>query len=207
MARRGKDNAIDWDAIERQYRLGTKSNTQLAEEFGVEPSSIGRRAKKLGWVANKSEEVKTTTEALLIQAASGNANPNATPSALEIKVAAQASADVVLGHRKGLTRLAALRDKLLTEVEQITDNRELFEQLGEILDQSGEDANGRYKSDKQNEIYRKVISMSERIDNTKKLVEIDEKVRKGEREAFGLDKESGGDGRFEDMLKRIQLEG
>jgi hypothetical protein len=206
MARRGKDNAIDWDAIERQYRLGTKSNSQLAADFGVEPSSIGRRAKKYGWVANKSEEVQATRESLLIQAALGNANPNATPSALEVKAAAQQGADVVMGHRKGLARLGALRDKLLAEIEVITDNRELFEQLGEVLDESGEDANGRFRADKQNEIYRKVISMTERIDSTKKLAEIDEKVRKGEREAFGLDKDAGGDARFEELLGKISLE-
>lgn len=49
MARRGKDNAIDWDAIERQYRLGTKSNSQLAADFGVEVSTIGRYALRKGW--------------------------------------------------------------------------------------------------------------------------------------------------------------
>lgn len=207
MSRRSKENQIDWDAIERQYRLGKKSNSQLAEEFGVQVSSIGRRAKKFGWVANKKEEVNSTTEALLIQAASGNANPNATPTALEIKVAAQVSADVVLKHRSGLARLGALRDKLLEEVEVVTDNRELFEALGEAMDESGPTENGGWKVDKQNQIYRKVISMSGRIDDVKTLAEIDEKVRKGEREAFGLDKDSGGDGRFEDMLKHIQLTG
>lgn len=207
MARRGKDNAIDWDAIERQYRLGTKSNSQLAQEFGVEVSSIGRRAKKYGWVASKKEEVEATRESLLIQAALGNANPNATPTPLEIKAAAVQGADVVMKHRSGLARLGALRDKLMGEIEAITDNVELFESLGEMMDQSGEDANGRFKQDKQNEIYRKVISMSGRIDDVKKLAEIDEKVRKGEREAFGIDKNEGGDARFEEMLKRIQLEG
>jgi hypothetical protein len=48
--------------------------------------------------------------------------------------------------------------------------------------------------------------MTERIDSTKKLAEIDEKVRKGEREAFGLDKDAGGDARFEELLGKISLE-
>lgn len=203
MARRSKDNAIDWDAIERQYRLGAKSNSQLAAEFGVEVSSIGRRAKKFGWVANKTEEVQATRESLLIQAALGNANPNATPSALEVKAAAQQGADVVMSHRKGLARLSVLRDKLLDEVEAITDNLDLFQNLGELLDESGEDASGRFKSDKRNEVYRRVISMSERIDNAKKLVEIDEKVRKGEREAFGIDAEGAKGNDIDALLAKI----
>lgn len=56
MARRSKENAIDWDAIEVAYRLGAKSNTQLANEFGVECSSIGRRAKRCGWVSGRLRE-------------------------------------------------------------------------------------------------------------------------------------------------------
>ena len=206
MARRTKENAVDWDAIERQFRLGIKSNSQLGAEFSVDGSSIGRRAKRFGWVADKKEEVNATAAALLIQNASGNANPSATPTPAEIKVAAQVTADVVLNHRAGLRRLGRLRDKLMSEVEAVTDNRELFEQLGEVMDESGEDDKGRFKADKQNEIYRKVISMSGRIDDIKKLTEIDEKVRKGEREAFGLDTESRG-GDIDALLAKIVSSG
>ena len=120
MARRSKENAIDWDVIERQYRLGQKSNKQLAEEYGVQPSSIGRRATKDGWVQDKRKDVDTATNSLLIQNANGKSNPNATPSALDVKAAAQANVDVILGHRKGLARLAAQRDRLLAEQELMT---------------------------------------------------------------------------------------
>lgn len=202
MARRSNANAIDWDAIEKQYRLGQKSNRQLASEFGVSISQIGRRAEKFGWVVDKAEEVNAVANALLIQSSAGNANPNATPSALEIKAAGQAVADVVLGHRKGLARLRSLRDKLLGEIEAVTDNVELFQRLGEMLDESGQDDSGREVRDRLNETYRKVISLSGRIDDAKKIVEIDEKIRKGEREAFGVD-QAKGDANFEDLLARI----
>lgn len=206
MGRRAADNAIDWCAIERQFRLGQKSNKQLAAEFQLSPSSIGRRAGKHGWVVDKSEEVAATTNSLLIQNASGNSNPNATPTDKEIKAAAQTNADVVLGHRSGLRRLRGLRHKLLDEVELVTDNKELFEQLAELLDTSGPDANGTWRRDKLNELYRKVISMTERIDNTKKLSEIDEKLRKGEREAFGIDRIEGETSPVDELLKKIHSE-
>lgn len=203
MARRAADNQIDWIAIERQYRLGTKSNVQLGLEFNADHSSIGRRAKAKGWVADKSQEVDAVTNSLLIQNASGNANPNASPTDLEIKVAATVAADVVLGHRKGLARLGNLRLKLLVQLEATTDNPELFAALGELLDSSGPDETGTFRKDKINEIYKKVISFSGRVDDAKKLVEIDEKVRKGEREAFGIDQNKGGEVGFESMLERI----
>lgn len=208
MARRSAENAIDWDAIERAFRPGKKTIKQLAFEFGVQASSISRRIKQYGWVADKSENVDAVTNSLLIQNASGNANPNATPSELEIKAAGQANADVVLRHRKDLARLAKLRDNLIGEIEVITDNLELFRQLGELMDKSSEDEDGKRRQDKMNAIYVRVIDMSERIDNAKKLAEIDERVRKGEREAFGIDKGENDKGNAVDaLLKRINEAG
>lgn len=204
MARRSAENAIDWDAIERAFRPGKKTIKQLASEYGVQASSISRRIKQYGWVADKSENVDAVTNALLIQNASGNANPNATPSDLEIKAAAQANADVVLKHRKDLARIARLRDNLIGEVEEITNNLALFRQLGELLDKSTTDKDGKKIQDRMNAIYKRVIDMSERIDNAKKIAEIDERVRKGEREAFGIDKSENDKGNAVDaLLKRI----
>lgn len=201
MARRTAANAIDWEALERQYRLGTQSNTQLSVAFGVSVSSIGRRASAKGWVADKREEVEATTHSLLIQNASGNANPNATPTPLEIKAAAQVATDIVLGHRQDAARSRVLFQKLLAEVEAETDALDLFLSLGELLDTSGPDKTGNWRQDKLNELYKKVISQAGRIDNAKKLVEILEKVVKLERQAFGIldgseEKKSGAEEMF-----------
>lgn len=205
MSEAGKQ-AVDWTLIEVDYRAGMKTLEQIGSDYGVSKGRISQVAKKNGWTRDLKKKIQARTEAKLNEAAV-NKELNKEKTRLAEKDVVEANSDlqveIIKRQRAGLTRLGELRDKLLTEVEQITDNRELFEQLGEVLDQSGEDANGRFKSDKQNEIYRKVISMSERIDSTKKLVEIDEKVRKGEREAFGIDKEEAGSGQIESLLKKI----
>lgn len=200
----GRRSDIDWDAIERAYRLGTQTNKQLAVHFGVEPSTIGRRATKHGWVQDRNKDVVVATESLLIQAASGNANVNATPTQTEVKVAAQVAADVVLGHRKGLRRLSALRDKLLCEIEIVTDNPEEFERLGELLDMTDTDSKGNLRIDKLNQLYRKIISMPERVDAFKKLSEVDERVRKGEREAFNIGAEGEKKTSIEDHIDLVR---
>ena len=41
--------------------------------------------------------------------------------------------------------------------------------------------------DRANDALRKAMSRSALVDDLKKLADVDEKVRKGEREAFGLD--------------------
>ena len=119
MARR---TDIDWTTIERAYRLGNQSNKQLAEVFKVDAASVGRKAKKDGWVQDKRKEVQSVTESVLIQAtanatpdgtkATPKVNPNATPTPLQIKAAGFAAADKVMGHRTGLKRLADLEGEL-----------------------------------------------------------------------------------------------
>lgn len=190
MARRSD---IDWDAIEREYRLGQKSNKQLATEHGVQPSSIGRRAERYGWIQDKADEVRSRAANILVQAAAAdvpgnatpNANPNATPNATpteqQIKVAARVAADVVLGHRRGLTKLSRLRDAMLDEIEAQT---EAIDTLARLVEMTREPAqNG---IDKRNDLLQRVISLPSRVESLKKLTEVDEKIRKGEREAFGI---------------------
>lgn len=200
----------DWTLIEVDYRAGVKSLDQIGKDYGVTKGRISQVAKKHGWSRDLAEKIRQRTEAKVNEQAVNNAL-NAERRSFTEKEVIEANSDqqanVIKTHRAGLDRLARLRDKLLDEVEAVTDNLELFQQLGEVMDQSGEDANGKFKADKQNEVYRKVIEMSERIDNTKKLAEIDEKVRKGQREAWGLDKgEEQKQSSIDSLLKKINEE-
>lgn len=45
-------DAIDWLAIEGEYRAGQKSVRSIAEEHGTSESTIRSRAKKHGWTRN-----------------------------------------------------------------------------------------------------------------------------------------------------------
>lgn len=202
MARRAQGE-IDWSAIQKQYRLGKKTNTQLAAEYGISTSSIGRRAEKEGWVQDKVEEVDSVTNSLLIQAASGKQDPNATPNATEIKAAALANADVVMSHRQGLSRLKRLKEKMVDHLESVIDN---FGDLGEVIEMARcPDENG---VDRANDRLRKAMDRSSVVDDLKKLSEIDEKVRKGEREAFGLDKDAdSGNSPIDVLLSKIHKHG
>lgn len=44
------DRAIDWKAIEKDYRSGSMSNVALAEWYSISESAVRARAKKGGWV-------------------------------------------------------------------------------------------------------------------------------------------------------------
>lgn len=203
------DKQIDWVAIEVDYRAGIKTLRQIGEDHGISHVAVSKRAKRDGWIRDLGEKIRQRAEQKVSRLAVNEdvTNRKLVTEEQVIEANADQQANVIKTHRAGLDRLAKLRDKLLDEVEAITDNRELFEQLGEVLDQSGPDESGKWKVDKQNEIYRKVIQMTERIDNTKKLAEIDEKVRKGQREAWGLDKgEEQKQSSIDNLLKKINEE-
>lgn len=201
MPNRKSEDAIDWAAIERQYRLGQKSNLQLGREYGVDPSGIGKRARKYGWIQDKSEDVAATANTLLIQAASGRSDPNSTPSALEIKAAGQAQADVVLSHRRGLARLRSTQAKLLDQIEQTVDNMVQIHEIIELLRSPSEQG-----VDRLNDAMRRAMSRPELVDDLKKLAEVDERIRKGEREAFGINDDAK-PAAFEELLTRLGEQG
>jgi transposase-like protein len=59
--------SADWEAVERDYRLGRASIRELARRYGVGHQSILRRAKKEGWTQDKAAEVnRRVAERLLL---------------------------------------------------------------------------------------------------------------------------------------------
>lgn len=197
---------IDWALIEVDYRAGVKTLEQIGADFGVTKGRISQVAKKQGWSRDLSKKIRQRAEAKLAEQVVNetlNAPRVRLAEAEVVEANAQAAADVVTEHRSGLRKLKTLYSKLFKEVEAVTDGLEDFERLGELLDETGEDATGKVRQDKLNQIYRKVISINDRIDNTKKLAEIDEKVRKGEREAWGIDKGDDRGNAFDDLIKKI----
>ena len=107
------------------------------------------------------------------------AQQNATDTVL---AAAEINTRVILGHRTGLKALTDVKRTLLNQIEQAAAN---MTDLAEIIEMvRNPDDNG---IDRANDALRKAMSRSALVDDLKKLADVDEKVRKGEREAFGLD--------------------
>jgi hypothetical protein len=110
MAKRGKP---DWEAVEKEYRLGMKSVRTLAEQYGCAHTTITRRAKKEGWAQDKSEEVQQRTKAALLAH-----QERTTPTREDIDVAVKTNVEVVRQHRALVQRTLNLVDRLLTDAEE-----------------------------------------------------------------------------------------
>ena len=195
--------AVDWEAMEPHYRSGLLSLKELGAQYGVSDAAIIKHAKKNNWTRSLLAKIQARADAK-VSAAVVSAEVSA-ERALTEKQVVEANADVQvvirLAHRKDIARSRALFAALMDELEQTTQNRELYEQLGEILNRSDEEDHTR--QDRLNELFRKVISMPMRVDSAKKLVELLEKVVRLEREAFGIDKEDGKENPIDTALKAI----
>lgn len=123
---RTKRQQYDWEAIEREYCLGQKSNRTLSSEFGPSHTSIGRRAKKYGWVKDKTQEVQQKTRAALLtthqdQRTTERTSKRTTPTREDIDRAVQTNVEVIRQHRKTVARTIAVAERLLDEIEKAKD--------------------------------------------------------------------------------------
>jgi len=175
--------AIDWEAIEKDWRAGIKSVLQMAGEHDISHTAINKRFKKLGIPRDLKAKIKAKADSLVSAAAvSAQVSTETTPKDSEIIEAnAQLQANALLDHRKDIKRGRTLAMKLLAEVEAQTDNPELFAQLGEILASADEKG-----TDRLSDIYRRVISTPGRIDGLKKLSDTLKNLITLERQALGL---------------------
>lgn len=180
----------DWERIELDYRAGIKTLRQIADEHGISHVAVNKRAKRDGWSRDLAAKIQAKADELVTKSAV------TTPVTKEARIAekavidanAQAVADIRLAHRSDIRRARNLTNSLLSELEAQTDPSTLsmLYELGELL--RNEDDNGQ---DRRNDLYTKVISLSERSKTMKTLADSLRVVVDMERTAFSMDKDQG----------------
>jgi hypothetical protein len=132
--------APDWERIEQLYRADLLSLREIAAACpGSNHTAIARRAKKFGWAKNLSVKIKAKADDLVTRQAVTETVTDAVTAKRAvsdrqiIEVNAQVIADVRLAHRTDIGRSRRLANKLLEELEAMTDDngtlRELIDQL------------------------------------------------------------------------------
>lgn len=196
------DKVPDWIQIEVDFRAGLKSLEQIGSEHGLSKGRISQVAKKNGWARDIREKIRSRAEAKLNKDAL-NKRLNEKPLALTEEAVVEANADlqykVRIEHRQDIARGRSLFQKLIEEIEAVSANGDLATQLMEVMeDPNGDDGGEPSKAqqrrlDKMRETLDRVLSMTGRIDSSKKLVEMLDRLVTMERIAYGVDskKDSG----------------
>lgn len=195
--------ALDWEAIERDYRAGLLSIREVAVRHGCTHTAINRRAKVGGWERDLKPKIQAKAEALVSRReVSSQVSRVSTGSPVEterqiIEANAEAIVSVRMAHRCDIRRSRILTNKLLQELEQLTDHRDLAESLGEMM----RNPDG-FENDRLNDLYQKIIALPNRIKNMRELAETLKVLIALERQAYSLD-ELEHEEPYEERLRRL----
>lgn len=195
-----KKAAPDWERIEADYRAGVLSVREIAASQGITHGAINKRAKRDGWERNLAKRIQAKADALVSKREVST--QVSTETKVSERVIVEANAEVIAGirmtHRQDIARSRKVAMSLLEELEVVTENRALFEELGEVL--RCEDDKG---NDRRNDIYSKVISSAGRVSSMKQLADTLKTLVGLEREAYGIT--GGKDSEDGPAISRIEL--
>lgn len=182
--------AIDWEAVEIQYRAGIRSLKDIGSEFGVSDAGILKRVKRDGWTRDLKGKIQSKADAKVSEAlvsAEVSAETRVTEK-LTIEVEATIQARIRLLHRKDVGRSRKVVMSLLDELELACgpENAVLIAELGEVM--RSEDRNGQ---DKRNDLYNKLMGLSGRAKTMKDLGDSLKTLIGLEREAHGINSDQG----------------
>lgn len=113
---------IDWEAVEKEYCLGQKTNRTIAEEYGCSHTAVQKRAKKEGWVQDKTAEIRDKTNAALVgfqdEVSKEVSRKVSTVTPEQIDVAVQSNVEIILSHRQDIKKLRDLISALVKKIEE-----------------------------------------------------------------------------------------
>lgn len=115
--------ATDWEAIEREYRAGQLSVSEVARQQGVSHTAINKRAKREGWTRDLTERVRKEVSARLVSEGVSAEGVRET-----IQVAAERGVALVREHRSDIGQNRAAVTKLLAELHTVIENVEEIEE-------------------------------------------------------------------------------
>lgn len=182
----------DWERIEQLYRAGVLSLREIAVACpGPSHVAIARRAKKFGWVQDLSAKIKAKANDLVTrQAVTADVTAErAVSDKAVIEINAQAIASIRMAHRGDIARGRRLTNKLLDELEALTDEQGTIKELiAQLKDGDHEDGDAMADvlklASKMSALPNRTRTMKELADTLKTLVAL-------ERQAFNLDEAEG----------------
>ena len=201
-----KRKSFDWEVIGREYRAGQLSIREIARQYGCSDKAIRNKAKKEAWKRDLAKAIKEKVRTKLVRSEVRTLNADKEVTDEEIVEQFSDRAVAVLDlQRKDIGELAAVGQSLREELKTLTCNKEDFEQLAEALMSLDEKkSEGILGLKARLEAIRKVLSLPERVKVYQSLCNSISRLVPLERQAFGFDDDSPGDGILEDLSEILK---
>jgi hypothetical protein len=120
-----------------------------------------------------------------------------------VPVDGEARQAILKSHAEDIAIFRALCSSLMKELERDCGGAAMVEEINTLLDPSNFEINSKVRQDKLNAVYRKGISLPDRIKAATALVSMQEKLIRMEREAYGLDKPDAPQKGIEEFLSDL----
>lgn len=179
-----KRPAVDWEAVEREYRAGFRSLRDIANEFGCTEGAIRKKAKAEAWERDLSAKIQAKAEALVRKEEVRNEVRNSLKETEkeQINASAQMIAERVINQRADIRQARATVQKLWELVNSELEKTEELRRLGELM--AAPDENG---ADKLNDLYFAAIGLPQQIKNVKLLADALKTLIELERKVLRID--------------------
>ena len=190
---RSKPDPVRWDEIEPHYKAGLRSVASIGRQFGVSHVAILKHAKKMDWVRSLKPQILARADELVTAAQVTGSVTAKAPSVTEriaVESHAQAIALLQIAHQASGAELRGIATELLAELRSTTRDADLFVRLRDLLETLEDEP-----SDEQRLQMRKafelIASLPGRAKVLRDVVDSFHKIIGLEREAFGLNTDSG----------------
>lgn len=207
-----KKPTIDWEAIERDYRLGQMSLRAIATKHDTTPGAISKKAKAREWTQDASQEVRERTRAALLtqprkdqeqQAETGDGNTVSSagnaPTPADIEVAVQTNLQVIQRHRRDIAKGHGLVNLLFGQLQLAATHREEIEDA--ICEETKNDETTRRRSQ-----MLKLVGLASHAGVLRDLSTALKNLVPLERQAYNLD-EVNTEETYEERLARLLADG
>lgn len=182
----------DWERIEQLFRAGLLSVREIAAACGVSHTAINKRSKAEGWDRDLNAKIKAKADSLVSKrevSTKVSTETLATERGI-VEANAEVIADIRMAHRTDIGRSRRLANKLLDELEALTDEQGTIKELiAQFKERDHEDGDAMADvlalAQKMGALPSRTKTMKELAETLKTLVLL-------ERQAYDLDTKSGG---------------
>lgn len=171
---------VDWEAIEREYRAGQLSVSEIGRQHGVSHTAINKRAKRYSWTRNLAERVRQEVSTQLV-----SDEVSAKTDRETIKVVAARVVQVVREHRDDIATARRIVRSFFGELE--VESAAIEDIEAAIIDETADDKTGHRRA-----AMLRAVSLPTRAGVVKDLAMALKSLIPMEREAFGLDNAEDG---------------
>ena len=191
---------VDWDAIERDFRIGQLTNTELSLAHGIDPATLSRKIKSdkakdpSRWERDLTEVVRQATNARLIAEAVKESQSQEQVKASQkqgqeqvksvVNAAAETRTQVILSHRRRAGRAVDVAMRMLDELDTTTMKPDELEALFAKASGADEEENPTIKRALMQQ-FRDFMRLHNRVASAQKLMSALKDAQALEAQAFG----------------------